>query len=252
MSIFKKNVFIYWALLPLSLRTSQVAQWSRICLSCRRRRRCRFSPRVEKILWRRAWQPTAVFLPGESHGQRSLVAAVRGWAWMKHLSTIAHLFLNALGLCCRAGSSLGARTSFSLQWLLLLWNRGSGCPGFSSCGSRASLLRCTCDLPRPGTEPVSPALPGRFFATETPGKPDVSIFNWSLYVMTTFSSSGKDESCGSVLNGRRMRALENQPLHLTWSVDVRFTQISWISQSLSNSCDLTLQLILPLMRSLPP
>jgi len=23
--------------------------------------------------WRRAWQPTPVFLPGESHGQRSLV-----------------------------------------------------------------------------------------------------------------------------------------------------------------------------------
>ena len=29
-------------------------------------------PSVGKILWRRAWQPTAVFLPGESHGQRSL------------------------------------------------------------------------------------------------------------------------------------------------------------------------------------
>jgi len=26
-----------------------------------------------KIPWRRAWQPTPVFLPGESHGQRSLV-----------------------------------------------------------------------------------------------------------------------------------------------------------------------------------
>ena len=25
-----------------------------------------------KIPWRRAWQPTPVFLPGESHGQRSL------------------------------------------------------------------------------------------------------------------------------------------------------------------------------------
>ena len=25
-----------------------------------------------KIPWRRKWQPTAVFLPGESHGQRSL------------------------------------------------------------------------------------------------------------------------------------------------------------------------------------
>ena len=27
---------------------------------------------VGKIAWRRAWQPTSVFLPGESHGQRSL------------------------------------------------------------------------------------------------------------------------------------------------------------------------------------
>ena len=29
-------------------------------------------PGLEKIPWRRAWQPTPVFLPGESHGQRSL------------------------------------------------------------------------------------------------------------------------------------------------------------------------------------
>ena len=27
---------------------------------------------VGKISWRRAWQPSPVFLPGESHGQRSL------------------------------------------------------------------------------------------------------------------------------------------------------------------------------------
>ena len=32
-----------------------------------------FNPWVGKILWRRKWQPTPVFLPGESHGQRSLV-----------------------------------------------------------------------------------------------------------------------------------------------------------------------------------
>ena len=32
-----------------------------------------FNPWVEKIPWRRAGQPTPVFLPGESHGQRSLV-----------------------------------------------------------------------------------------------------------------------------------------------------------------------------------
>ena len=35
-------------------------------------KRPRFDPWVRKIPWRRKWQPTAVFLPGESHGQRSL------------------------------------------------------------------------------------------------------------------------------------------------------------------------------------
>ena len=34
-------------------------------------RRHKFNPWVRKILWRRKWQPTPVFLPGESHGQRS-------------------------------------------------------------------------------------------------------------------------------------------------------------------------------------
>ena len=33
----------------------------------------RFDLWVRKIPWRRAWHPTAVRLPGESHGQRSLV-----------------------------------------------------------------------------------------------------------------------------------------------------------------------------------
>jgi len=32
-----------------------------------------FDPWVRKIPWRRAWQPTPVFLPGESRGQRRLV-----------------------------------------------------------------------------------------------------------------------------------------------------------------------------------
>ena len=31
-----------------------------------------FDPWVGKIPWRRKWQPTPVFLPGESHGQTSL------------------------------------------------------------------------------------------------------------------------------------------------------------------------------------
>ena len=35
--------------------------------------RCGFDPWVGKIPWRRKWEPTPVVLPGESHGQRSLV-----------------------------------------------------------------------------------------------------------------------------------------------------------------------------------
>ena len=42
----------------------------RVHLQCRRPG---FDPYVGKIPWRRAWQPTPVFLSGESHGQRSLV-----------------------------------------------------------------------------------------------------------------------------------------------------------------------------------
>ena len=38
------------------------------CMNCRR---CGLDPWVRKIPWRKAWQPTLVFLPGESHGQRS-------------------------------------------------------------------------------------------------------------------------------------------------------------------------------------
>ena len=47
----------------------QSPEWSRNCLQSRRPG---FYPWVRKIPWRREWQPTPVFLPGESHGQRSL------------------------------------------------------------------------------------------------------------------------------------------------------------------------------------
>ena len=49
---------------------------------------CGFNPWVRKIPWRRKWQPTPVFLPGESHGRRSLVGySPRG---RKELDTTKH------------------------------------------------------------------------------------------------------------------------------------------------------------------
>ena len=50
----------------------------------------------------------------------------------------------------------------------------------SNCDSRAQLLRGMWDLPRPGLEPVSPALAGRFSTTAPPGKPCISIINMNF------------------------------------------------------------------------
>ena len=53
----------------------------RICLQFRR---CGFDSWVGKILWRRKWQPTPVFLSGESHEQRSLAGY---WPWDRKSQT---------------------------------------------------------------------------------------------------------------------------------------------------------------------
>ena len=61
--------------------------------TCQHRRRT-FNPWVRKIPWRRAWQPTPGFLPGESHGQRSLAGyspwAHKEWDTTERLSTAQH------------------------------------------------------------------------------------------------------------------------------------------------------------------
>ena len=68
--------------------------WSRTCLQCRRPK---FDPSVGKIPWRREWQPTPVFLPGKSHGQRTLVG-YSPWGRKESNTTeqpsLAHLIKN--------------------------------------------------------------------------------------------------------------------------------------------------------------
>ena len=88
---------------------SLVAQWYRICLQCRR-------PRFGwgRSPWRREWQPTAVFLPGESHGQGNLVG-YSPWGHKESDTTEAtntytwsyYYFLNCFGfIFCRSFRSL--------------------------------------------------------------------------------------------------------------------------------------------------
>ena len=83
-----------------------------------------------------------------------------------------------LCLCARAFSSCGkrwplfiaVRGPLTIEASLVAEHRLQTCR-LSSCGSRAQLLRSMWDLPRPGLEPVSPALAGGFSTTAPPGKP---------------------------------------------------------------------------------
>ena len=67
----------------------------------------RFNPWVRKIPWRRAWQPTPAFLPGESHEHRSLAGySLQSQTGLNRLSTAQHttllpyqILLNKLGKC---------------------------------------------------------------------------------------------------------------------------------------------------------
>ena len=60
----------FWATNTFTLHCMYCSSDSKDCLQCRRPG---FNPRVGKFPWRREWLPTPVFLPGKSHGERSLV-----------------------------------------------------------------------------------------------------------------------------------------------------------------------------------
>ena len=148
---------------------------------------CRFHTWVRKIPWKRKWQSTPVFLPGESHGQRSL-ADYSPWDHEEFETTEAteqtcmHLYMYnyyvcsvyivrlLLTLCVRVLSYVGL---FATPWTVarqapvsIEFYRQEYWGGFP--------FPTPGDIPHSGTEPtspVSPALAGGFFAPEPPGKP---------------------------------------------------------------------------------
>ena len=82
---------------------------------------CNVEDWVRKIPWRRKWQPTPVFLPGGSHGQRSLVGySPRG---RKELDTTEQLHFHTLFrktiFGCAGSSLLGRLFSSCSTWGLL-------------------------------------------------------------------------------------------------------------------------------------
>ena len=94
----------------------------------RRYKKCRFSLWVGKIPWRRKWQPTLVFLPGESQGNRSLVdyspwgckeSNMTEWLGLHTCTYISQFHLSTnLSKGTRATSAFWL-LSIMLQWILM-------------------------------------------------------------------------------------------------------------------------------------
>ena len=102
--------------------------------------------------------------------------SLRCGAWASHCS----------GFSCCGARALGVRAS------VVVAHRLSSCGSWalehrlSSCGARVSLLLSMWDLPRPGLEPMSPVLAGRFLTTAPPGKPQQKLFRSSLQTALSF------------------------------------------------------------------
>ena len=79
------------------LRAFPVAQWYKNLPAMQRYRRLGFNPWMEKIPWRRAWQPILVFLLGKSHGQRSLVGYSHGVTELDMTELTEHSVVKAMG-----------------------------------------------------------------------------------------------------------------------------------------------------------
>ena len=143
-----------------------------------------------KIPWRREWQPTPVFLPGKSHGHRSLVGySSRGHKESDTTEETACAHINSFSFSigrpglCACGLSPGAACrgccvpGSSWWWCLSLRSTSARCKGFRSCGCRlsssgewAELPRSRWNLPAPAIDPVSLAMAGGFLTTGQPGK----------------------------------------------------------------------------------
>ena len=91
---------------------------------CKRCKRCRFDPRVETTLWRREWQPTLIFSPGESprteepEGLQSigLLERVR-YNWGTEHACLLVFLQHELDM----SSWCSGVWSMSAQWKIIVW-----------------------------------------------------------------------------------------------------------------------------------
>ena len=112
---------------------------------CPRHKRHRFDPWVRKTPWIRKWQPTPVYLPGQSHGRRSLVGYslwchkelnMTEWLsihscclyipeWVSEVTQLCPTLCDPVD-CSLPGSSVhGILQARILEWVTISFSRGS-------------------------------------------------------------------------------------------------------------------------------
>ena len=97
----------------------------------------------------------------------------------------------------------------------------------SSCGARAQPLRGMWDPPRPGLEPMSPALAGRLSTTAPPGKPSISILRLIFF---THKGDHIDQRLSLYIHDwpKKKKSLKNVMYNSNRSI--------WYTNSLSQKC----------------
>ena len=125
--LFPSLSFLPFPLLPGSASGKELA--------CQRRRHklCGFDPWVRKIPCRRKWQPTPVFLPGESHGGRSLVGySPQGLSLGDHACLLSHSvtshFFISMDYSLSGSSVHGIVQARILEWVAIPFSRESSRP----------------------------------------------------------------------------------------------------------------------------
>ena len=130
---------------------------------CRGQKRRGFDPRVRRITWKRAWQPTPIFLPGEFHVERSLV----GFSLWGHRESDTTERLSHMDTCV---ASLVAQIVKNLPAMQEIWDQSPG-------------------LGRPlekGMATHSNILAWRIPWTEEPGRPQsVVLQSWTHWETNT-------------------------------------------------------------------
>ena len=121
--IFFSDPFLSYIQIGSYLCSSGDSSDKELACQCRRNKRYGFKHWVRKILWMRAWQSIPVFLPGESHGQRSPVGYSQwshkevdiDWSYLAHRHTQLVIY-SYLWHLCHHQKKWGVLTSGNYVW----------------------------------------------------------------------------------------------------------------------------------------